>query len=125
VRQGPPSLVVEDALAVVEAGLALAVTIESGLLNAQRRLYAQLGIADRTEIVFLQGGPGINGEYTFDFLHNDLKWPRPTNEPILATHNTCDRPWIDPYYTRIGPMSHPANGAIDNLSQGVYLCLYR
>ena len=40
-----------------------------------RWLYAQLDIADRTEIEFFQGGHSINGEGTFEFLHKHLKWP--------------------------------------------------
>ena len=40
-----------------------------------RWLYAQLGIADRTEIEFFQGGHSINGEGTFEFLHKHLNWP--------------------------------------------------
>lgn len=40
-----------------------------------RWLYAQLGIADRTEIEFFQGGHSINGEGTFEFLHKHLDWP--------------------------------------------------
>jgi hypothetical protein len=39
-----------------------------------RRLYAQLGIADRTEIEFFTGGHVINGKGTFAFLHKHLKW---------------------------------------------------
>jgi dienelactone hydrolase len=42
-----------------------------------RWLYAQLGIADRTEIEFFQGGHSINGEGTFEFLHKYLNWPAP------------------------------------------------
>jgi dienelactone hydrolase len=41
-----------------------------------RWLYAQLGMANRTEIEFFQGGHSINGEGTFDFLHKHLKWPK-------------------------------------------------
>lgn len=41
-----------------------------------RWLYAQLGLADRTEIEFFQGGHSINGEGTFAFLHKHLDWPR-------------------------------------------------
>jgi hypothetical protein len=40
-------------------------------------LYAQLGLADRTQIEFFQGGHSINGEGTFDFLHRHLAWPKP------------------------------------------------
>jgi hypothetical protein len=40
-----------------------------------RRLYAQLGLADRTEIEFFVGGHEIHGRGTFDFLHRHLNWP--------------------------------------------------
>lgn len=40
-----------------------------------RFLYAQLGLADRTEIEFFQGGHSINGQGTFAFLHKHLAWP--------------------------------------------------
>jgi dienelactone hydrolase len=42
-----------------------------------RFLYAQLGLADRTEIEFFQGGHSINGQGTFAFLHKHLAWPPP------------------------------------------------
>jgi dienelactone hydrolase len=42
-----------------------------------RWLYAQLGLADRTEIEFFQGGHSIHGEGTFVFLHRHLNWPAP------------------------------------------------
>src|SRR5208337_1090578 len=42
-----------------------------------RRFYAQLGIADRTEIEFFQGGHMINGQRTFEFLHKHLRWQSP------------------------------------------------
>lgn len=42
-----------------------------------RWLYAQLGMSDRVEIEFFQGGHSINGEGTFDFLHKHLDWPKP------------------------------------------------
>ncbi|MBC8353990.1 MAG: hypothetical protein H8E66_18500 [Planctomycetes bacterium] len=42
-----------------------------------RWLYAQLGIADRVDIEFFQGGHSINGEGTFAFLHKHLNWPEP------------------------------------------------
>jgi hypothetical protein len=42
-----------------------------------RWLYAQLGLADRTEIGFFQGGHSIHGEGTFAFLHRHLNWPAP------------------------------------------------
>jgi hypothetical protein len=46
-----------------------------------RWLYAQLGLADRTEIEFFQGGHSIHGEGTFRFLHKHLRWPEPENGP--------------------------------------------
>jgi dienelactone hydrolase len=42
-----------------------------------RFLYAQLGLADRTEIEFFQGGHSINGQGTLAFLHKHLRWPAP------------------------------------------------
>ncbi len=42
-----------------------------------RRLYAALGIPDRTEIEFFDGGHMIHGKGTFEFLHKHLKWPLP------------------------------------------------
>jgi dienelactone hydrolase len=42
-----------------------------------RWLYAQFGLADRTEIEYFQGGHSINGQGTFDFLHRHLSWPKP------------------------------------------------
>jgi dienelactone hydrolase len=40
-----------------------------------RWLYTQLGLAERTEIEFFQGGHSINGEGTFAFLSKHLNWP--------------------------------------------------
>jgi dienelactone hydrolase len=42
-----------------------------------RFLYAQLGLADRTEIEYFQGGHSIYGQGTFAFLHKHLRWPAP------------------------------------------------
>ena len=42
-----------------------------------RWLYAQLGLADRTEIEFFQGGHSIQSKGTFAFLHKHLDWPEP------------------------------------------------
>jgi hypothetical protein len=42
-----------------------------------RRLYTQLGIADRTEIEFFDGPHEIHGVGTFRFLHKHLRWPAP------------------------------------------------
>ena len=39
-----------------------------------RRLYAALGIPDRTEIEFFDGDHRINGQGTFAFLHRQLRW---------------------------------------------------
>ena len=41
-----------------------------------RRLYANLGIADRTEIEFFNGPHSINGKATYEFLHRHLNWPK-------------------------------------------------
>lgn len=41
-----------------------------------RRLYANLGIPERTEIEFFNGPHSINGKATYDFLHHHLKWPK-------------------------------------------------
>jgi dienelactone hydrolase len=43
-------------------------------------LYAQLGLADRTQIEFFQGGHSMRAEGTFDFLHKHLNWPKPAAE---------------------------------------------
>lgn len=42
-----------------------------------RRLYVRLGIADRTEIEFFDGGHQINSDQTFRFLHRHLNWREP------------------------------------------------
>jgi hypothetical protein len=42
-----------------------------------RRLYDQLGLGDRTEIEFFNGPHTINGVGTFEFLHRQLRWPKP------------------------------------------------
>ncbi len=42
-----------------------------------RRLYADLGIPERTEIEFFDGPHTIHGVGTFDFLHRHLNWPKP------------------------------------------------
>ncbi len=42
---------------------------------AVRRLYDKLGIGDRTEIEFFNGGHMIHGEGTFRFLRKHLNWP--------------------------------------------------
>ena len=44
-----------------------------------RRLYVRLGIADRTEIEFFDGGHQINSTDTFSFLHRHLNWPEPSS----------------------------------------------
>ena len=43
-----------------------------------RWLYAQFGLSDRVAIEFFQGGHSINGEGTFEFLHQHLDWPNRT-----------------------------------------------
>jgi hypothetical protein len=40
-----------------------------------RRVYVQLGLEDKTEIEYFNGGHTINGEGTFKFLHKHLNWP--------------------------------------------------
>ena len=45
-----------------------------------RWVYDNLGLADRTEIEFFNGGHTINGQGTFDFLHKHLNWPRPKGQ---------------------------------------------
>ncbi len=40
-----------------------------------RWLYTQLGLGDKTEIEYFNGGHTINGEGTFRFLHKHLNWP--------------------------------------------------
>jgi len=45
-----------------------------------RWLYAQLGLSDRTEIEFFQGGHSMYSHGTFDFLHKHLNWPKPQTE---------------------------------------------
>ena len=42
-----------------------------------RRLYVRLGVADKTEIEFFDGGHQINSDKTFQFLHRHLNWPEP------------------------------------------------
>ena len=41
-----------------------------------RWLYAQLGMADRTEIEFFQGAHSMNQEGAFEFLHRHFQWPK-------------------------------------------------
>lgn len=38
-------------------------------------LYAQFGLADRTQMEYFNGGHTINGEGTFEFLARHLRWP--------------------------------------------------
>jgi len=46
-----------------------------------RRLYAQLGLPQRTEIEFFNGAHEIHGVGTFAFLHRHLDWPEPAARP--------------------------------------------
>ena len=41
-----------------------------------RRLYAELGIPEQTEIEYFNGPHSINGQATYDFLHRHLRWPK-------------------------------------------------
>ena len=43
-----------------------------------RRHYDILGLGDRAEIEFFNGGHTINGQGTFRFLHRHLDWPAPS-----------------------------------------------
>ncbi len=45
-----------------------------------RWLYAQLGLADKTEIEYFNGGHAINFSGTFKFLHKHLNWPEPAGQ---------------------------------------------
>ncbi|MFZ9838326.1 MAG: dienelactone hydrolase family protein [Opitutaceae bacterium] len=42
-----------------------------------RRLYARLGLPERTAIEYFDGGHRIHGAGTFRFLHRHLAWPEP------------------------------------------------
>lgn len=44
---------------------------------AVRRLYADLGIPERTTIEFFDDGHVIHGQGSFRFLHHHLNWPEP------------------------------------------------
>ncbi|MBI1344860.1 hypothetical protein GC163_01075 [bacterium] len=41
-----------------------------------RRFYAKMGLADKTTIEFFNGPHTINGQGTFEFLHQHLHWPK-------------------------------------------------
>ena len=41
-----------------------------------RQHYAELGLADQTEIEFFLGPHEINAQGSFDFLHRQLEWPK-------------------------------------------------
>ncbi len=43
------------------------------------RMYAKLGIPERTEIEYFDGGHEVHAQGTFDFLHKHLDWPGPGN----------------------------------------------
>ena len=42
-----------------------------------RQHYAELGLADQTEIEYFLGPHEINAQGSFDFLHRHLDWPKP------------------------------------------------
>jgi dienelactone hydrolase len=46
-----------------------------------RRLFALLGLADRTEIAFFQGGHSMRLDAALEFLHEHLEWPTPDEAP--------------------------------------------
>jgi dienelactone hydrolase len=45
-----------------------------------RWLYDQLGLPNRRDIEFFQGGHTMKGNQTFEFLHRHLNWPRPETD---------------------------------------------
>ena len=45
-----------------------------------RRMYDELGLGDRTEIEFFNGGHSINGQGTFQFLEKHLRGPKQTGD---------------------------------------------
>jgi dienelactone hydrolase len=51
-----------------------------------RWLYAQLGLADRTQIEFFQGGHSMRAAGTFAFLHKHLRWPEPAKDQDRGPH---------------------------------------
>lgn len=48
-----------------------------------RRLYAKLGIPERTTIEFFNGPHQIHGVGTYEFLHRHLNWPAPARTVLL------------------------------------------
>lgn len=44
------------------------------------RLYSRLGIPERTRIEFFRGPHTINGEGSYAFLHQHLRWPEPAGK---------------------------------------------
>jgi hypothetical protein len=46
-----------------------------------RWLYVQLGLGDRTEIEYFNGGHTIHGQGTFEFLKKHLRWPGTDSSP--------------------------------------------
>ena len=47
-----------------------------------QRLYAKLGIPDRTRIDVFDGVHEVRGQATFAFLHQQLRWPAPAHSSI-------------------------------------------
>jgi hypothetical protein len=65
---------------MVERGHHDGVSVDSWVASEfakTRWLYAQFGHEDRTRIEFFNGGHAINAQGTFDFLHEQLHWPKP------------------------------------------------
>jgi hypothetical protein len=50
-----------------------------------RRLYNLLGLGDRTEIEFFQGGHSKRLDGALEFLYEHLDWPMP-HEPPRCSH---------------------------------------
>ena len=69
---------------MVERGHHDGVSVDSWVASEYaktRWLYDQFGMGDRTSIEFFNGGHTINGQGTFDFLHEHLHWPKPKAQP--------------------------------------------
>lgn len=65
---------------MVERGHHDGVSVDSWVASEYaktRWFYDQFGLGERTRIEFFNGGHAINGEGTFDFLHEHLRWPKP------------------------------------------------
>ena len=69
---------------MVERGHHDGVSVDSWVASEYaktRWLYDQFGMGDKTAIEFFNGGHTINGQGTFDFLHEHLHWPKTKAQP--------------------------------------------